>query len=258
MEAQDYYSLAFESEFGVVFHGDDDVDALISELDKVKNDSLEPFSVEIGGGYSRMNLAAIKPYLGPSTILKMTEMSRRGDGSDEGLKRKLSLISRSAKMGILPSAAVGVTECSSTGHSPVYRYNYGASYRIVSREIANLIPALCLISEALGKAGKARVAIDGRAVSGKTEAKRMIESIFSDEVKTGALRVNEGAYILASGEEFDIKLYFDTTAETRRMRLLEKGGEMAVTDYLNNILPEEERYIAERSPALLCDLVIGT
>ena len=258
MTAQDYYALAFESEFGVAFFGDDDLDTLIGELQKVKNDSLEPCSVDIGGGYSRMNLAAVKQYLGPSTILRMTNMSRRCDGSDDGLKRKLSLISRSAKMGILPAAAEGACRCTDTGHSPVYRYSYGASYRIVSYELARLIPALCLISEALGRGGSARVGIDGRAVSGKTWAKETIEQIFSDEVEGGALTVTEGAYILRDSTEYDVKLYFDTTPEVRRMRLIGKGGEKAVSDYLNDILPEEEKYIAECSPALSCDLIVGT
>ncbi len=258
MTAEDYYILAYESEFGRVYDGDDDVEALLSELKPIKSDALEPFTVTIGGGYARMNLSPVKPYLSAQNILSLMAFTPKS-GSSEGLDRKLSLIRRSGVMGILPQNACDVDKLQGkVCHSAIYKRLYGASYRIISVETAPLIPALCLISEALGKAEKVSVALDGRKASGKSHAATIISSVFANEIDAGMLFISDAFGSFGGGESYDIKLYFDADEETRRTRIALLGGENALTKYESEIRPTEDAYIEKYEPLVNCDLVIRT
>jgi hypothetical protein len=213
MTAEDYYILAYESEFGVVFDGDDDVEGLIKELNDVKSDALEPFTVTIGGGLSRLNLAPIKKYLSADNILALMKLTPKR-GSADGLQWKLSLIRRSGVTGILPACCRDVDKCEGKiSHSPLYKRLYGASYRIISADISPIIPALCLVSEALGKAESVSLAIDGRKASGKTFASRVIAAVFESDALSGKLIINDRFGSFFDGNS-DIKLYFDTDEES--------------------------------------------
>ncbi len=257
MTAEDYYVLAYESEYGVVFEGDNDVQLLLDELNKIKTDVLEPFTVTIGGGYARLNLAPIKAYLSVDNILSLMSMTAK-EGSSDGLNRKISLIRRSGVMGILPQNTRDVDKCEgNVTHSALYKHLYGASYRIISAELSPLIPALCLISEALGKAEKVTVALDGRKASGKSYAAKSISTVFASEIESGNLLITDGFGSFGDGD-YDIKLYFDTDEETRKMRIIEAGGDVAWAKYESDTRPEEDAYIEKYEPAISCDLVIRT
>ncbi|MBQ8254249.1 MAG: hypothetical protein IJY94_01945 [Clostridia bacterium] len=257
MTAEDYYALAYESEYGKVYDGDDDVQTLLDELDKVRSDALEPFTVTIGGGYARLNLAPIKKYLSADNILTLTSMTEKC-GSGDGLERKVSLIRRSGVMGILPMNARDVDKCDGKPeHSPLYKRLYGASYRIISADMSPIIPALCLVSEALGKAEKVTVAIDGRKASGKSFASKVISTVFADDVDTGKLIISDSFGSFVDGDH-DIKLYFDTDEESRKMRIVELGGDVAWAKYESEMRPKEDLYIEKFEPAINCDLVIRT
>ena len=191
MQPQDYVKLAFQSEFGVG-HLLSDREAAYAYLEKELNatptDVLEPLTVPIGGGFARLNLAAAKPYLSPALIFKMLERSVTPKGTREGFERKISLIRRSAKLGLLPCDGDAVArEAEALGdalptHSALYKRLYGASYRLITDELATLAPAICLISDALRKAGKITVGIDGRAASGKTSAAALLAELFDATV----------------------------------------------------------------------------
>ncbi len=255
MTGEDYYALAYESEFGRVYDGDDCLEALAPDLDSVKTDALEPFTVAIGGGYSRLNFAPIKQYLSAENVRTLISLTAR-EGSEDGLKRKTSLISRSAKMGILPSEAEGIAECGDEPHhSALYKRLYGASYRIIEGDLAPLIPALCLISEALGKAEAVSVALDGRSGSGKTFAHNTIAAVFASEYGN-RLSVKNCFGSFTDGNSYDIKIFFDTDEEERRLRITERGGEGAYEKYQSEIRPLEDAYIEKNEPAINCDLVI--
>ncbi len=257
MMAEDYYVLAYESEYGEVFDGDSDVQALIDELSKTKTDVLEPFTVTIGGGYARLNLAPIKAYLSVDNILSLMALTVK-EGSSDGLDRKISLIRRSGVMGILPQNARDVDKCEGrVTHSALYKRLYGASYRIISSDVAPVIPGLCLISEALGKAEKVNVALDGRKASGKSFACKVISTVFVSEIEAGKLAINDGFSSFGSGD-YDIKLYFDTDEEIRRMRIVEAGGDIAWAKYESETRTHEDAYIEKYEPAINCDLVIRT
>ncbi len=257
MMAEDYYALAYESEYGRVFDGDNDIRSLLDELNKVKTDALEPFTVTIGGGYARLNLAPVKAYLSADNILTLMSLTDR-EGSTDGLSRKISLIRRSGVMGILPACACDVDKCEGeVPHSALYKRLYGASYRIIPVETAPVIPALCLISEALGKAEKVSVALDGRKASGKSFASKVISTVFAFEIEAGKLVITDCFGSFGSGN-YDIKLYFDTDEESRKMRIVEAEGEAAYVKYQSEIRLTEDAYTEKYEPAINCDLVIRT
>ena len=257
MMAEDYYALAYESEYGEVFQGDNDVQTLLDELNEIKTDVLEPFTVAIGGGYARLNLAPIKAYLSADNIISLMSMTTK-EGSNDGLKRKISLIRRSGGMGILPQNARDVDKFDGkVTHSALYKHLYGASYRIISSYVSPIIPGLCLISEALGKADKVKVALDGRRASGKSFACKVISTVFASEIEAGKLVINDGFGSFENGN-CDIKLYFDTDEESRRMRIIEAGGDVAFAKYESEIRSVEDAYLEKYEPAIKCDLVIRT
>lgn len=258
MTAEDYYALAYESEFGIVFDGDCDVSTLTKELEAVKSDALEPFTVTIGGGYARLNLAPIKMYLSADNIISLVSLTDKS-GSYEGLSRKLSLIHRSSIMGIIPTSGRDVDKCEGeVSHSPIYKRLYRACYRIISAELSPLIPALCLVSEALGKAETVSLAIDGRKASGKSFASKVISAIFAEDVETNRLVISDAFGSFNDGKSYDIKFCFDTDDETRRMRIIDLGGDIAWDNYEKEIRLIEDAYIEKYEPAINCDLVIRT
>ncbi len=191
MEPCDYVKLAYQSEFGcghLIHDREAAYQALLEEWNTVRPDVLEPLTVDIGGGYARLNLAAAKRSMTPELVFAMLEKSTRDDGSQEGFKRRISLIRRSAKMGILPcdgEAVAAYAETLGNGmprHSARYKRLYGAHYRIVSTEMAAIAPLCLLLSDAGGKADRINVAIDGRAASGKTTVAALLADLFDGMV----------------------------------------------------------------------------
>ncbi len=191
MEACDYVKLAYQCEFGcghLLTDRESAYQMLLEEWDAVRPDVLEPLTVSIGGGYARLNLSAAKTAMSPDVVFAMFEKSVRTDGTYEGFKRKISLICRSAKMGILPCNADAVAAYADSlgdgmpSHSPRYKHLYGASYRIISAEMASIAPLCLLLSDAAKKADRINVAIDGRAASGKTTAAGLLAALYDGTV----------------------------------------------------------------------------
>lgn len=187
MEAQDYVKLAFQSEFGCGHLLSDREAALTylrDEMDAVKSDALEPFTVTVGGGFARLNLAAVKRFLSPELVYSMFEKSASPVGSKEGFARKISLMRRASLLGIIPCNGDAIARAAEElgdgipSHSARYKRLYGASYRLVTDTYAVLVPAVCLIADALAKAGRITVGIDGRAASGKTTAATLLADLF--------------------------------------------------------------------------------
>ena len=252
MKGEDYSCLAYESEFGSrdIFE-EDTLNNLVNELNAVKTDALEPMTVGIGGGYSRINLPPVKQYLSAEIIYKMMEMCQR-NGENYGYLRKLALIQRSANLGILPKEAENVTDKRPPKHSALYTRLYGSSYRIIPSEIAPIVPALCLVSEAISKSGGASVGIDGTTASGKTQTAALIENLFQGCNVT----VTEGRGVLSNGVTYDVSLFMHTDTETRYLRLRDKGDD-AIRNYEENLKKLDEELI-EKYSSLDFDLLINT
>lgn len=187
MEACDYVKLAYQSEFGcghLISDREAARKALAEEMERTPTDALEPLTVPIGGGFFRLNLAAAKRFLSPDEVFSMFEKSAMPCGTPEGFQHKISLMCRAAERKILPCDPVAIrsyVEGLGDGipsHSARFRHLYGASYRLITSEYALLAPAICLIADALRKAERITVAIDGRAASGKSTAATILSSLF--------------------------------------------------------------------------------
>lgn len=253
MLGQDYSCIAYESEFGSRdINEESPFENLVNELNAIKTDALEPMTVEIGGGYSRLNLPPVKQYLSADLIYKMMEMCE-GGGDKYGYLRKLSLIQRSSQMGILPEEAFRVCDDEPPLHSQLYTKLYGASYRIIPSDVAPIVPAMCLISEAISKSGGARVGIDGTVASGKTWAAELIKKLFDG----CNVSVTEGRGVLMTEKEFDVSLFLYTDKQTRLLRIMERGGEEAASDYTKNGEALDEELLSAES-GIAPDLVIKT
>ena len=192
MQPQDYLKLAFQNEFGcgrLLSNKEDAFSRLIDELDTAQYDSFIPIYTDIGGGFSRLNLSAVKGLLSPETIFKMFERSCFPTGSIEGFKKKLSLIVKSARIGVINADYQALDSFFSQfntsdipSHSSTYKSKYGASYRIIKTEYAVLVPILIHIERLISESDKVNVAIDGCAASGKTTTASIISEIYDADI----------------------------------------------------------------------------
>ena len=330
MQPQDYVKLAYQSEFGcghLLTDREEAYQRLFQEWEATRADALEPLGVEIGGGFFRINLAAVKHVLSPDILFRLFEMSAVSTGTKEGFERKLALIRRAAKLGILPCDGEAVYQMGrelgdgQPSHSAIYKRLYGASYRIVERRYAVLLPLICMVYDALSKRGRVTLGMDGFAASGKTTAAALLKELFPATViatddyflpierKTPARMAEPGGNldherfkkeIVAHMEEdvltharfdchtqtllppitetrlpllivegvlslhpdyqpcYDLRVFFNTDEESRRLRLLERGGEALLTRFEKEWLPLERSYIDAFAPQLSCDLSVFT
>ncbi len=191
MEACDYVKLVYQNEFGCGHLLADRQAAyglLLEEWDKVQPDVLEPLTVDIGGGFARLNLAAAKRGMTPELLFAMFEKSVVSTGTWAGFDRKISLLCRAAKMGILPCDSDAVAEYAASlnhqvpHHSACFKHLYGANYRVISSEMATAAPACQLLMDAGRKAAYVNVAIEGRAASGKTTMAALLADLFDGTV----------------------------------------------------------------------------
>lgn len=192
MRPEDYLKLAYQSEFGcghLLTDRDTAYEMLLTELNKVGSDTLEPMTVDIGGGYSRLNLSAVKRYLPPEIIFSLFEKSCGKTGTEEGFRNKLSLAVRSARLGIIKADAEALESCFAAfdmktipSHSTLFRNKYRAAYRVIKSDYAPLIPALALIIDAAKSSELVNVAIDGGAATGKTTLAECLAQILGADV----------------------------------------------------------------------------
>lgn len=189
MMPQDWYKLAFQSEFGCGhLLGSGAYERLVSELDSVDYDPNVPLTVDIGGGYTRLDLRAVKGHLALGTVFRLFEDSCETAGTADGFERKLSLTVRAARLGIIKADADLLDGYFSSAdrnalpsHSERFRERYGAAYRIIKLRFAPLVPALMLI-EGLSGRERLNIAIEGRAASGKTETAALLASLYGADV----------------------------------------------------------------------------
>ncbi len=230
MEACDYVKLAYQCEFGcghLLIDREAAYQHLLDEWNQVSTDGLEPLTVDIGGGYARLNLAAAKRCMTPELVFSMLEKSVAASGSREGFERKIRNISRAAAMGILPcngdevvAYAMSLGEDLPT-HSARYRHLYGANYRVITAEMATVAPICMLLSDAGRKAERINVAIEGRAASGKTTVAGLLAELFD-------------GYVISMDD------YFLPNDRKTKERLAMPGGNVDAERLKNEIM--KERY----------------
>ena len=190
MKPQDWYKLAFQSEFGCGhLLGNAARGRLDAEFASVGYNGSVPLTVDIGGGYSRLDLRAVKGILSAETVFRLFEMSNTTCGTADGFERKLSLTVRAARLGIIRADAgtleayfVSADRNVLPSHSEKFRDRYGAAYRIISSRFSPLIPALILIEGASALSERLNIAIEGRAAAGKTETSALLASLYGADV----------------------------------------------------------------------------
>ena len=195
MQPQDYLKLAYQSEFGCAHLLNDKeqtLSCLSQELDSVVYDSFMPIYTDIGGGFSRLNLSAVKGLLSSETIFRMIEKSCFKTGTFESFQKKLSLIVKSARIGVINTDYQALDLYFSQydtktipSHSEIFKKEYGASYRVIKTEYAVLVPILIQIEKLLNESNRVNVAIDGCAAAGKsTIASHLSEILNADIIHT--------------------------------------------------------------------------
>ncbi len=198
MEPQDAVKLLYQQEFGGGH--------LIRDLETAKGrletewegltdaQRRSALSVEaIGNGYARLYLSAVQNEgISLSHICRMFAASaEERRGNRERFLRKLEELPSLAGEGIFPfspEAAEAYTAeykgsgCPLVSHSQSYREAYRPAYRVIDSRYVPLFPVIRAIDSLLQEKGRAVVAIDGRAASGKSTAARLLACLYDAAV----------------------------------------------------------------------------
>ncbi len=192
MQPQDYCKLVFQNEFGCGHLLSDREAAfrrLREELASVQNDDTLPLCTGIGGGYVRMNLAAVKDCLPTELIFSLFALSCAETGSTDSFRKKLALTVKAAQTGIISADPAALEEYFSSfdptsppSHSEIFKRTYGASYRLIRSDLAALLPLCMRIVREMNEGGEVTVALEGRAASGKSTAAANLSRLFDANV----------------------------------------------------------------------------
>lgn len=144
------------------------------------------------GGQVRVYLgAAKKEGLSPATLGRLFMQSAAATKADiSALREDFAAALALAKEGKLPVssnalqaqwAALEQSNFAPVSHSAAYREAYAPAYRILKKEYAALLPALCAIDRKLAE-GRTAVAIDGRCGSGKSTLGAFLQKLYPGSV----------------------------------------------------------------------------
>ena len=191
-QVQDLVKLLYQSEFGCGHMIADEASALAylrEECESTPADPAAPLREEIGGGFTRVNLAALPGAgLSPETLGRLFLLSARTpSGTKQGLEEKLTALQEMAREGALPGidveeAARFLDEyrrsgCPALHHSEAYREAEKPAYRVIRQEYALRLPLFARIC-ALAKNGPVTVAIDGWCASGKSTLGQLLADVY--------------------------------------------------------------------------------
>lgn len=149
MEIQDAIKLLYQSEFGPAHAITDEAAArarLFSELRSAGESDAEPLTVPIGGGYSRVNLRALKKY--GADPEKLAEIFIKSAAPAGDKTRFSELLLSLAETDGLPfdkgefagcAARYAAAGCPAVHHSRAYGEAFSPAYRVVRTE---LVPEL--------------------------------------------------------------------------------------------------------------------
>ena len=189
MQPADAVKLAYQSCFGPE-HLLSDPDAALRRLfDEYNNIPHEnPRRVEELGRLSRLYLDCEMSTGELELVGKMFVNSAKAPKEDmNAFLGKLDLIDALSGE-VLPfsreqfrqyRAEYELSGCPAVSHSDIYRESYRPAYRLIDSFYVRLLPVISAISK---MGGRAVVAIDGRAASGKSTAAELIAGLFGGEV----------------------------------------------------------------------------
>lgn len=187
MEIRDAVKFLYQSHMGVG-HLIHDENAALAHLEaewaQVVAEPSAPLTEPLGGGLCRLQLNACKGKgLSAQTVFRLFHLTAQQVAPDlSGLERDLALV-----YGLpFPRAAVAeeLTQFKAQGypaasHSARYRDVYAPAYRVISTQLARLLPLLCSIDHEMARTPFVRVAIDGPCASGKSTLGEELAQIYS-------------------------------------------------------------------------------
>lgn len=185
MAPEDAVKLAYQSAFGcghLLSARDHCADFVSRERDRTPENAAVPLSVPLGGGLCRLNLAspATRTLL-PGRVadcMRLTDtwVRSRVDNPDR-FEAMLSAWKTLAEEEQTPFSAQAFQAylqqyralgCPAVSHSQAYRDAYAPSYRVVTSDLAALVPVIAQADRRLAQYGTSLIVLDGPCGSGKT------------------------------------------------------------------------------------------
>lgn len=192
LEIEDLVKLLYQSEFGCGHLIDEEerfCEALCAEREGLVESSRLLSQVEpIGGGYSRVHLAALPKSLKNSTLARLCALSaEKNHGTAEGFLQRLKWVPGLIEEQKLPIAArrwnrfieqYSEKGCPPLHHSERYRALYAPHYRVLAGEMAVFLPVFAAVDRAMAQAPKLLVCIDGMSGSGKSSLAGLLAAVY--------------------------------------------------------------------------------
>ncbi len=147
----------------------------------------------IGEGFGRVHLGLLDTYgLSIETLFKIFLLSaEKPHGSMPHFRRKLKCLERMTELQGIPfdrnevhrkCIAYKRSGYPALHHSDEFKREYAPSYRVITKELCNLIPLLCHIDVLLQERNRVIVAIDGNCAAGKTTLADTLSKIYDCNV----------------------------------------------------------------------------
>lgn len=197
-QIQDYIKCLYQSEFGgghMVENGEASLERLREEIanltDKQKRQPyFEPFCSE----FCRMNLSVSKE-VSPELINRIFVVSSKGVPKtvwfrfEEEMRIFWELCREQSEL--FPFTAEELKAylheyCKQgyqpVSHSDIYRKAYEPAYRVIRKEYGRFLPLYVAVEKCLKEKGTVNVAIDGNSGAGKTEAARLLATLFDSNI----------------------------------------------------------------------------
>ena len=193
MQPLDMLKAIHQSEFGCEhFVSDEDkgFELLLQELESLSRkadagDFIEP----LGDTFCRVHLARLqKNGLTPKTLFNLFVLtSRKKSGSEETLLAKLEVFEELCVSGRLPFDPQAVKHLirdfknsgfEAVHHSEEFRQFYSPAYRVVRRDLCNLLPLYARIDQLLSEKESVVIAIDGNCTSGKSTLADQLQTVY--------------------------------------------------------------------------------
>ena len=178
MRAQDYIKLLYQSEFGgghLIADREMALKRLKKEIEECKGVPAAEYE-SIGGGLGRLYLPA--QGLSAETTLGLFIEACRPRGTMEGMLEKLSVLEEMHPEMKAEIDAYRAKGCPMQSHSEEYRALYAPAYRLVPESAARFMPLFRAVDRLLAEKEYVRVAIEGRAASGKSTLGELLGRVY--------------------------------------------------------------------------------
>lgn len=195
MEIPDAIKLLYQNEFGgehIIKSEDESLARLKSELAGVSRDLSMRLFDDIGNGYIRLNLAALKDKISAETLNRIfVKSSAAAKGSIKTYYVKLNALHTLCKEGVLgfrlEELEIFLSEYEKRGYPPVshsaaYKNTYAPVYRVVLKEYAKFIKLFFAIEAEFQKKSRVNLAIDGMSASGKSTLANLVAGVYEANI----------------------------------------------------------------------------